>query len=253
MGVAVETRGLTRAFGGFVAVDHLDLRVDEGEVFGFLGLNGAGKSTTIKMLATLLAPSAGTARVAGHDVVADPVAVRAAIGLVADEGAEACGSWSPREYLGYFARLRGLPRPGERVERALDEVALRPEWRGRALSLHSTGMRRRVDVARALLASPRVLFLDEPARGLDLPAKLETWDLLRRLAADEGVTVFLSSHEAPEIQALCRRVAVLASGRLTYDGPAASLGRDAEALASSLVRLLDPDGEASKRSKPAVR
>ena len=253
MALAVETRGLTRAYGSFVAVDHLDLRVPEGEVFGFLGLNGAGKSTTIKMLATLLAPSAGTARVAGHDVVDDPVAVRASIGLVADEGAEACGAWSPREYLGHFARLRGMPRPREAVERALEDVGIRPEWRGRALSLHSTGMRRRVEIGRALLASPRVLFLDEPARGLDLPAKRETWDLLRRLAADEGVTVFLSSHEAPEIRALCRRVAVLAAGRLAFDGPASALGRDAEALEASLIRLLEGDGDASKRSKPAVR
>jgi ABC-2 type transport system ATP-binding protein len=236
---AIELQGLTRSFGDFVAVDHLDLRVPKGALYGFLGLNGAGKSTTIKMLTTLLAPTGGTARVAGHHVVADPISVRASIGLVGDEGAEACGSWSPREYMGYFAGLRGIPQARARVESLLATVGIAEPWRGRALSRHSTGMKRRVEIARALLGEPQVLFLDEPTRGLDVAAKRETWDLCRSLAA-EGTTIFVSSHEILEIQALCEHLAVIASGKLTYEGPAVRLGRDPAAFEAALIRLLQP-------------
>lgn len=248
MAYAIETHDLTRAYGGFVAVDHVSLRVPEGSAFGFLGLNGAGKSTTIKMLTTMIAPTEGVARVSGHDVVEDPVGVRTCIGLVGEEGADACGSWSPREYLGYFAGIRGLPRPRERVEGLLDTVGIPPAWRRRALASHSTGMKRRVEIARALVDEPRVLFLDEPTRGLDLAAKRETWDLCRRLT-DGGTTLFLSSHEVPEIQALCDRLAVIANARLTYEGPALRLGRDPAAFEAALIRLLQPRASFEPASK----
>lgn len=235
---AISTRNLTRAFGEHVAVDRVTLAVPWGRIYGYLGLNGAGKSTTIKMLATLLAPTGGSARVAGHDVVADPLAVRAAIGLVGDEGAASRPSWTAEEYLLYFARARGLPDPRADVDAALDLVDLARPWRRRVVGTYSTGMRRRVEIARALLGRPRVLFLDEPTRGLDLPAKHETWALLRRLVAGGDATVFLSSHDASEVQALCQDLAVISHGRLAYQGPAAALGRDPAAFEASLVRLL---------------
>ena len=244
MTYAVQTHALTRTFGSFTAVDRVDLAVEPGQVYGYLGLNGAGKSTTIKVLTTLLAPTSGRALVEGLDVARDPLAVRRVVGLVGDEGGESRPSWTPRELLGYFARLRALPDGKGRVEEALDAVGLDPAWRGKALGNHSTGMKRRVEIARALLGRPRVLFLDEPTRGLDLPAKRETWDLLRRLAEEEGVTVFLSSHEVAEIQALCRSLAVIAKGRLAYEGPAAKLGADPQAFESSLLRLLAPGAAA---------
>ena len=247
---AVETDALGRRFGRTVAVDGVTLRVPAGATFGYLGLNGAGKSTTVKMLTTLLAPSSGTARVAGHDVVADPLAVRRSIAYVGDEGGDAKPSWTGREYVRHFAILRGLA--SEEAERALDAVGLASEWRRRPMRTYSTGMKRRTELARALLGDPAVLFLDEPTRGMDLPAKRETWDLLARLNRDLGTTLFLSSHDVSEIQALCRDVAVIAGGRLTYQGPLDALGRDLKVLEERLIPLLQgkekPGGMAPTRT-----
>lgn len=240
---AIETRDLTRTFGDHVAVDRVTLTVPWGRIHGYLGLNGAGKTTTIKMLTTLLAPTGGSARVAGHDVAREPLRVRDAIGLVGDEGGASRPSWTANEYVGYFARVRGLHDPRQAVADALDAVGLEPRWRRRAIGTYSTGMTRRVGIARALLGNPRVLFLDEPTRGLDLPAKRETWALLRRLVAGGDVTVFLSSHDAAEIRALCQDLTVIARGRLAYSGPTAGLGRDEGEFEAELVRLLQGERE----------
>ena len=235
---AVETSALTRRFGTLVAVDCVTLRIPKGQLFGFLGLNGAGKTTTIRMLTTLLPPSGGSARLWGHDVVLDPLAVRRLVGLVSDETSESQSAWTAREYLGYFARIRALPGPGEIVERLLDQVGLDPAFRGKLIGTYSTGMKRRVEIARALMGQPKVLFLDEPTRGLDLPAKREMWRLLRSLAANEQVTTFLSSHDAQEIRSLCSDIAVLAAGRIVYNGATKDLGADLEAFEDRLVELL---------------
>src|SRR5215831_21387169 len=117
---AIETDGLTRRFGAFTAVDGVSLRIPKGHLYGFLGLNGAGKTTTIRMLTTLLPPSGGTARVWGHDVTRDPVAVRGLVGLVSDETSESQSAWTAREYLLYFAKIRRLASPDQHVERILD-------------------------------------------------------------------------------------------------------------------------------------
>ena len=236
---AISAKKLTRKFGQFTAVDAIDLEVPEGALYGFLGLNGAGKSTTIRMLCGLLEPTSGEARVAGHDVVKETLDVRRRVGLIADlEAAQAHPAWTGREYLDYFARLWGLPHPELRAEALLDQVALAPEWRRRPLRAYSTGMRRRVEVARAMLGKPRVLFLDEPTRGLDLPAKRDMWDWLRLVAREEGVTIFLSSHEVREIRALCEDLAVIADGRLVYKGKARTLGATEEDFEDALVKLL---------------
>ena len=236
---AIQTRNLTRKFGGFTAVDGIDLDVEAGSLYGFLGLNGAGKSTTIRMLCGLLRPTSGEARVAGCDVVADPLEVRRRVGLIADlEAAQAHPSWTGREYLLYFARLWEIPDAPARVEALLDQVDLAPPWRQRPMRGYSTGMRRRVEVARAMLGEPRVLFLDEPTRGLDLPAKLDMWEWLRELARRDGVTIFLSSHEVREIRGLCRELAVIAEGRIVYRGATKTLGATEEDFEVSLVQLL---------------
>ena len=154
----------------------MTLRIPKGQLYGFLGLNGAGKTTTIRVLTTLLPPTAGTARLWGHDVVADPLAVRRLVGLVSDETSESQSTWTAREYLSYFARIRQLADPPGDVERLLDDVGLEPRFRGKLLGTYSTGMKRRVEIARALMGRPKVLFLDEPTRGLDLPAKREMWN-----------------------------------------------------------------------------
>jgi ABC-2 type transport system ATP-binding protein len=235
---AIETETLTRRFGDFVAVDQVNLRIPKGTLYGFLGLNGAGKTTTIRMLTTLLPPSAGRATLWGHDVATEPLAVRSLVGLVSDETSESQSTWTAREYLSYFARIRRLPNPGAEVERMLDDVGLDARFRSKLIGTYSTGMKRRVEIARALMGHPKVLFLDEPTRGLDLPAKREMWMLLRRLASTESVTTFLSSHDAQEIRTLCGEISVIAQGRLVYTGPTHALGGDIDTFEEKLIALL---------------
>jgi ABC-2 type transport system ATP-binding protein len=235
---AVETDGFTRRFGSFVAVDQVTLRVRKGQLYGFLGLNGAGKTTTIRVLTTLLPPSAGTAKLWGHDVVKEPLAVRKLVGLVSDETSESQSTWTAHEYLTYFARIRHIPDPDAQVERILDSVGLDHKFRRKLIGTYSTGMKRRVEIARALMGSPKVLFLDEPTRGLDLPAKRETWKLLRDLAAQEKVTTFLSSHDAHEIRSLCSEISIIAKGKLVFTGATSELGSDLDTFEERLIGLL---------------
>ena len=237
-GYAIEMEGLTRRFGDFVAVDQVSLKIPKGQLYGFLGLNGAGKTTTIRMLTTLLPPSSGSARLWGHDVVREPLAVRKLVGLVSDETSESQSAWTAREYLSYFARIRHLPNPDQEVERLLDDVGLAAKFRAKLISTYSTGMKRRIEIARALMGRPKVLFLDEPTRGLDLPAKRDMWRLLQRLAATENVTTFLSSHDAQEIRSLCGEISVIARGRLVHTGATRELGGDIDAFEERLVGML---------------
>src|SRR5260370_5203928 len=144
---AIETEGLTRCFGDFVAVDDVTLKIPKGQLYGFLGLNGAGKTTTIRMLTTLLPPTSGTAKLWGHDVVKEPLAVRKLVGLVSDETSESQSTWTAREYLSYFARIRHMPNPSDEVERILDDVGLDAKFRGKLICTYSTGMKRRVEIA----------------------------------------------------------------------------------------------------------
>ena len=184
------------------------------------------------MLTTLLPPSAGTARLLGHDVAREPLEVRRLVGLVS----------TAREYLAYFARIRGTRRVGEEVERGLEGVGHDARFRGKLIGTYSTGMKRRVEIARALLGGPKVLFLDEPTRGLDLPAKRAMWRLLRELAERERVTTFLSSHDAQEIRSLCAQISVIAKGRLVFTGPTRELGADLDAFEERLIGLLTREG-----------
>ena len=235
---AIETNGLTRRFGDFVAVDGVTLQIPKGHLYGFLGLNGAGKTTTIRMLTTLLPPSAGTAKLWGHDVVRDPLAVRGLVGLVSDETSESQSAWTAREYLSYFARIRHIADAPGQVERLLDDVGFDSRFRGKLIGTYSTGMKRRVEIARALMGRPKVLFLDEPTRGLDLPAKREMWNLLRRLAKEDNVTTFLSSHDAQEVRNLCSEISVITSGRVVYTGATRELGDDLDTFEERLIELL---------------
>src|SRR5258706_6986281 len=196
---AIETTHLTRRFGSFVAVDGVTLRIPKGHLYGFLGLNGAGKTTTIRMLTTLLPPSGGTAKLWGHDVTKEPLAVRRLIGLVSDETSESQSAWTAREYLGYFARIRRMATPTDEVERILDAVGLDARFRGKLIGSYSPGMKPRVEIGGPLTGGPKELFLDEPTRGPDLPPKRGMWRLLQGLAAPAQVETVLRSHDAPEI------------------------------------------------------
>jgi ABC-2 type transport system ATP-binding protein len=222
--VAIEAAGLVRVFkNGPRAVDGIDLAVSRGEIYGFLGPNGAGKSTTVLMLTTLLPPSAGTARVAGFDVVREGPEVRARIGAALQEAA-LDPLLTGREHLRLQTALQALPR-GERRARAdelLERVGLR-EAADRKVNGYSGGMKRRLDLALALVHRPPVLFLDEPTTGLDVQSRTALWSEVGRLAREEGVTVFLTTQYLEEADVLADRVGIIDHGHIVAEGTPAAL------------------------------
>ena len=215
---AIEIRGLQRHFdGGVVAVAGIDLDVAEGEIYAFLGPNGAGKTTTVRMLTTLLRPTGGKATVAGHDVVGDPSAVRRAIGVALQEAA-LDPLMTGRELMYLQATLHGIARAdGERrSDELLDRVGLKLAA-DRRIGTYSGGMRRRLDLATALVHDPRVLFLDEPTTGLDPVSRRAIWDEVRKLN-QEGTTVFLTTQYLEEADQLADRVGIIDEGRMAAEG-----------------------------------
>jgi ABC-2 type transport system ATP-binding protein len=216
---AIETSGLVREFKkGPRAVDGIDIHVAPGEVYGFLGPNGAGKSTTVHMLTTLLPPTAGRARVAGHDVVEEGPAVRAAIGAALQEAA-LDPFLTGRDHMKLQTALHGLPR-AERVSRSnelLERVGLM-EAADRKVRGYSGGMKRRLDLALALVHGPRILFLDEPTTGLDPQSRSALWNEVQRLATDDGVTVFLTTQYLEEADVLADRIGIIDQGRIVAEG-----------------------------------
>jgi ABC-2 type transport system ATP-binding protein len=216
---SIEAEALVKDFKkGIRAVDGIDLRVEPGEIYGFLGPNGAGKSTTVHMLTTLLPPSAGSARVAGFDVVREGPAVRSAIGAALQEAA-LDPVLSGREHMRLQTALHALPR-GERRARAdelLERVGLR-EAADRKVGTYSGGMKRRLDLALALVHAPRILFLDEPTTGLDVQSRTALWEEVARLAREDGVTVFLTTQYLEEADVLADRVGIIDHGRIVAEG-----------------------------------
>jgi len=230
---AIETSGLVKVFGDIRAVDGLDLEVAEGTMYGFLGPNGAGKTTTLKMLTGLLRPSAGTAIVAGFDVVAQPLEVKRRIGVV-PETLALYERLTANEYLELVGRIHGLEI--DRIGRRRTELLQRLDLDDRANTLavdYSTGMRKKLALAAALLPAPRILFLDEPFEGVDPVSSRVIKDLLRRLVDDRGVTVFFSTHIMELVEKLCDEVAVIDDGRLVAQGSLAELRGQAETGADS--------------------
>jgi ABC-2 type transport system ATP-binding protein len=223
---AIEVRGLTKRYEDVVAVDSLDLSVGSGELFGLLGPNGAGKSTLINVCCTLLAPTDGTATVAGHEVRTAPGEVRRRIGVVFQEPAldeELTGA----ENLAFHGRLYGMrnPRRAERIEEVLGLVDL-TDRRDERVGTYSGGMARRLELARGLLHGPEVLFLDEPTVGLDAGTRNAVREYVRELNARTGVTVVLTTHYMDEAAALCDRVAVVDRGSVVAcDTPEALTSR----------------------------
>ena len=215
----IEVEGLVREFRkGPRAVDGIDLAVAPGEIYGFLGPNGAGKSTTVLMLTTLLPPTGGTARVAGHDIRREGARVRAAIGVALQEAA-LDPLLTGREHMRMQTALQGLPRR-ERPARG-DELLARvglAEAAERKVGGYSGGMKRRLDLALALVHHPRVLFLDEPTTGLDPSSRSDLWDEVARLAREDGVTVFLTTQYLEEADVLADRVGIIDAGRIVAEG-----------------------------------
>jgi ABC-2 type transport system ATP-binding protein len=214
----IEAHGLVREFKNVHAVRGIDLHVSPGEIFGFLGPNGAGKSTTVHMLTTLLPPTAGTATVAGFDVVKEGPKVRAAIGAALQEAA--LDPWlTGREHVRLQSALHGLS-PAERRERG-DELLARvglTDAADRKVQTYSGGMKRRLDLALALVHRPRILFLDEPTTGLDPQSRNALWTEVARLVRDEGVTVFLTTQYLEEADVLANRVGIIDEGRIVAEG-----------------------------------
>jgi ABC-2 type transport system ATP-binding protein len=216
---AIDATELVREFKkGPRAVDGIDLRGEPGEFYGFLGPNGAGKSTTVHMLTTLLPPTSGTARVGGHDVVENGPAVRAAIGAALQEAA-LDPFLTGREHMKLQGALHGMRgREGrERVDTLLERVGL-TQAADRRVGGYSGGMKRRLDLALALVHRPRILFLDEPTTGLDVQSRSALWDEVQRLAADRGVTVFLTTQYLEEADVLADRVGIIDRGRIVAEG-----------------------------------
>ncbi|HLY93754.1 MAG TPA: ATP-binding cassette domain-containing protein [Gaiellaceae bacterium] len=215
----IEVEQLVREFKkGPRAVDGIELHVDSGEIYGFLGPNGAGKSTTVLMLTTLLPPTAGTARVAGYDVVHEGPQVRARIGAALQEAA-LDPLLTGHEHLRLQAALQAIPRAerGPRADELLQRVGL-SEAADRKVRGYSGGMKRRLDLAMALVHRPRVLFLDEPTTGLDVQSRTALWDEVGRLAREDGVTVFLTTQYLEEADVLADRVGIIDHGRIVAEG-----------------------------------
>jgi len=237
---AIVTRGLTKKFGDLVAVDHIDLEIEEGELFGLLGPNGAGKTTFIHMLSTILPPTEGTAKVAGSDIREGADSIRAAIGIVFQDPS-LDNRLTGRENLDFHGRMYGLTKEqrDERISKVLELVGLKD----RADSLvetYSSGMKRRLEMARGLMHRPKILFLDEPTLGLDAQTRRSIWDYIRMLNDIENVTIILTTHYIEEADYLCNRVAIIDHGKIVaLDKPGALKDRLKGDVVS--INISDPE------------
>jgi ABC-2 type transport system ATP-binding protein len=236
---SIQAHRLVREFKkGPRAVDGIDLHVDPGEIYGFLGPNGAGKSTTVHMLTTLLPPTAGTATVAGYDVVKDGAKVRKAIGAALQEAA-LDPFLTGREHLRLQTTMHGIT--GDERRKRSDELLSRvglTEAADRKVKGYSGGMKRRLDLALALVHRPRILFLDEPTTGLDVQSRTALWVEVGRLAKEEGVTVFLTTQYLEEADVLADRVGIIDHGRIVAEGTPEKLKAE---IASSTVEAVPAD------------
>ena len=236
MAAAVEAQGLGRDYGSFVAVDDLTFAVQPGEILGVLGPNGAGKTTAIRVLTTILAPTRGSFAIAGiHGRRVSEI--RSWIGVL-PESAGYPERQTGEEFVRYFARLYGRSRMDARAvaQELLEEVGLADRRRS-LVSSYSRGMRQRLGIARAFVNEPRVVFLDEPTLGLDPAGQRQILGTVRRVAADRGVAVLLSTHLLAEVEETCSRVLILNRGRMVAEGTVADIVRKAEAPRKGRIRV----------------
>jgi ABC-2 type transport system ATP-binding protein len=240
--LAIEATGLVKSFGETRAVDGVDLAVRRGSVYGVLGPNGAGKTTTIRMLATLIRPDAGSARVLGHDIVAQADAVRAAVSLTG-QLASVDEDLTGRENLILLARLLGLKRQAAkaRATELLEAFGL-AEAAAKLVKNYSGGMRRRLDIAASIVVTPELMFLDEPTTGLDPRSRNQVWDIIRALVS-EGTTILLCTQYLEEADQLAEGIAVIDHGKVIAEGTPGQLKASVGSGALH-VRLLDPEQRA---------
>jgi ABC-2 type transport system ATP-binding protein len=237
---AIWTEDLVRRFGDVQAVNGVNLSIPQGEIYGFLGPNGAGKSTMVHMLCTLIAPSGGRATVAGFDVTSDPGKVRLHIGVALQEAA-LDDKQTGAELLALQGRLYGLRR--REIERRVSELAELidlGDFLERMIGTYSGGMKRRLDLAAALIHNPDVVFLDEPTTGLDPVSRLQVWSEVRRLNVELGITIFLTTQYLEEADELAHRVGIIDQGRIVAEGTPTDLKK---AVGSDVI-LVNVDGDA---------
>ena len=246
----VETNGLTKRYGEFVALDNLSIRVKRGQILGFIGPNGAGKTTTIKILVGLSRPTSGTAKIAGVDCATGGKKIKRLVGYMPDK----FGSYDNmrvREYLDFFGAAYGIPR-GKRKKRIDEvlEIAQATYMQDRFVESLSHGMQQRVGIARILLHEPEVLILDEPANGLDPQARIEMRTMLLRLAS-QGKTLIVTSHILPELSRICDTVAIVTGGKLRAFGSLDQVMKDLCPLRSYEIQFLE--GTDAKRGADVLR
>src|SRR5213592_4838396 len=250
---AVQTIGLTRAFGALTALNALDLTINRGDLFGFIGSNGAGKTTTLRILATFLTPTARQAFVLGHDVVRDADAVRHVIGYMPDFFG-VYKDMEVTEYLDFFGACYKIPtaQREKTVNDVLELVGL-SEKKGALIGALSRGMQQRLGLARVLIHDPQLILLDEPASGLDPQARIEMMAILQELQK-LGKTIVISSHILSELQTLCNRVAIIEKGKLIYTGPVQGMRDQMATGRIFLVKVLGDEARAVEllKARPEV-
>jgi ABC-2 type transport system ATP-binding protein len=220
----IKAEGLTKVYNkNLVAVDHISFSVSDGEIFGFLGPNGAGKTTTINMLITILKPTEGSASILGYDIVKHAHKVRSVIGVVPQEYT-ADEDLTGYENIILCADLYGIPRDvsKKRAHELLELVEL-TQFKDKRVETYSGGMRRRLELACGLINRPKVFFLDEPTLGLDVQTRTATWEYIRRLKKEYGMTIFMTTHYLEEADTLCDRIAIIDYGKIVVTGAPSEL------------------------------
>ena len=237
----IEVKNLTKKFGDFTAVDNISFDVKKGEIFGLLGPNGAGKSTTLRVLSTLARPSKGTASIGGYDIVKEDTEVRKLIGLVSEKMIM-YNRLTARENLWFFGSLFNIPKDelNKRIEDLLELVQL-TKWKNSQVGTFSTGMRQRMNVVRALLNLPQVLFLDEPTLGLDPQSSVEIREFIRKLNKENGTTVILTTHMMVDADLLCDRIAIVDHGKIVALDTSPNLKKIINGENSAIIKLNIPN------------
>jgi ABC-2 type transport system ATP-binding protein len=239
--IAIETTGLTKRFKDLVAVDHVSFQVKRGEIFGFLGPNGAGKTTTIRMLCTLSMPTEGSAKVAGYDIVKDDNKVRKHIGLVSEKMIM-YDLLTAKENLKLFGNLYDLPKDllEERIDELLKLVKME-KWANGKIGTFSSGMKQRINVIRALLNRPEILFLDEPTLGLDPQSSREIREFIKKINVENKTTIILTTHMMVEADMLCDRIGIIDHGKIVALDTPENLKRMVSGTDTTVVELEIPN------------
>ena len=233
----IEVKNLTKMFNDFVAVDNISFDVKKGEIFGLLGPNGAGKSTTLRVLSTLAAPTKGTATIGGYDIVKDDTEVRKLIGIVSEKMIM-YNRLTARENLVFFGSLFNLPKDdlNKRIDELLELVQL-TKWKNAQVGTFSTGMRQRMNVIRALLNMPQVLFLDEPTLGLDPQSSVEIREFIKKLNRENGTSIIVTTHMMVDADLLCDRIGIMDHAKIVALDTSTNLKKTISGADTTILKL----------------